>query len=154
MRLAPPPPPRGRQRFRHDNSPTSYRRVRGCAAARIKRAPHSGVLDVPAPEPGTIHVDLKELVLSTELYTDSKAARDISYNPEQHERMKPRGSDHALGACMHDRDGQGSQFGGLGREPQPGSGAGAPVGCGAEPREENFSVLGDQKHGFHRKNGP
>ena len=24
----------------------------------------------------------------TELYTDSKAARDISYNPEQHDRMK------------------------------------------------------------------
>ena len=31
---------------------------------------------------------------------------------------------------------------GLGREPQPGSGAGAPAGCGAEPREENFDNQG------------
>ena len=32
-----------------------------------------------------------------------------------------------------------ANFGGLGREPQPGSGAGAPAGCGAAPREEKFS---------------
>jgi len=30
----------------------------------IKRAPHSGSYDAPAPEPGSLHVDLKELVLS------------------------------------------------------------------------------------------
>ena len=30
-------------------------------------------------------------------------------------------------------------MGGLGREPQPRSGAGAPAGCGAEPREEKIS---------------
>jgi hypothetical protein len=30
----------------------------------------------------------KAISSPSELYTDSKAARDISYNPEQHERMK------------------------------------------------------------------
>ena len=34
------------------------------AAARIRRAPHSTTLSAPAPEPGVLHVDLKELVLS------------------------------------------------------------------------------------------
>ena len=34
------------------------------AAARIKRTSHSGTLSAPAPEPGTLHVDLKELVKS------------------------------------------------------------------------------------------
>ena len=34
------------------------------AAARIKRAPHSSTLSAPAPEPGVLHLDLKELVLS------------------------------------------------------------------------------------------
>ena len=45
---------------------------------------------------------------------------------------------------MHDSDG----MGGLGREPQPGSGAGAPAGCGAEPREENLGILSCQKADF------
>ena len=35
-----------------------------------------------------------------------------------------------------------ADFGGLGREPFPGSGAGAPAGCGAEPREENLGDIG------------
>ena len=35
-----------------------------CAAARIRRAAHSGTLSAPAPEPGVLHIDLKELVLS------------------------------------------------------------------------------------------
>ena len=35
-----------------------------CAEARIKKAAHSGSLSAPAPEPGTLHVDLKELILS------------------------------------------------------------------------------------------
>ena len=36
--------------------------------ARAKRAAHSGTLAAPAPEPGTLHVDLKELVLSVGNY--------------------------------------------------------------------------------------
>ena len=39
-----------------------------CAVARAKRAAHSGTLAAPAPEPGTLHVDLKELVLSVGNY--------------------------------------------------------------------------------------
>ena len=35
-----------------------------CAAARIRRGAHSGTLSAPAPEPGVLHIDLKELVLS------------------------------------------------------------------------------------------
>lgn len=35
-----------------------------CAAARIKRASHSGTLSAPAPEPGVVHADLKEFVPS------------------------------------------------------------------------------------------
>ena len=35
-----------------------------CAAARIRRAAHTGTLSAPAPEPGVLHYDLKELVLS------------------------------------------------------------------------------------------
>ena len=35
-----------------------------CAAARIRRAAHPGTLSAPAPEPGVLHYDLKELVLS------------------------------------------------------------------------------------------
>ncbi|MGA0059339.1 MAG: reverse transcriptase domain-containing protein [Planctomycetota bacterium] len=35
-----------------------------CAAARIKRASHSTTLSAPAPEPGVLHVDLKEMVVS------------------------------------------------------------------------------------------
>jgi hypothetical protein len=38
------------------------------ALARIKRAPHSGTLTAPDPEPGELHVDLKELVLSRDGY--------------------------------------------------------------------------------------
>ena len=34
-----------------------------CAAARIKKASHSGTLSAPAAEPGTLHFDIKELVL-------------------------------------------------------------------------------------------
>ena len=33
-------------------------------SARIRRAPHSSTLSAPAPEPGVLHVDLKELVIS------------------------------------------------------------------------------------------
>ena len=33
-----------------------------CATARIKKASHSGTLDAPAPQPGVLHVDLKEMV--------------------------------------------------------------------------------------------
>ena len=33
-------------------------------SARIRRAPHSSTLSAPAPEPGVIHIDLKELVIS------------------------------------------------------------------------------------------
>ena len=39
-----------------------------CAEARMKKAPHSGTLTAPAPEPGILHVDLKEMVLSKEGY--------------------------------------------------------------------------------------
>ena len=35
-----------------------------CAAARIRRKAHSTTLSTPAAEPGTLHLDLKELVLS------------------------------------------------------------------------------------------
>ena len=35
-----------------------------CALARIKRASHSGTLSAPAPEPGLLHIDIKEMVLS------------------------------------------------------------------------------------------
>ena len=35
-----------------------------CAMAQIKRTSHSGTLSAPAPEPGQLHYDLKELVLS------------------------------------------------------------------------------------------
>ena len=35
-----------------------------CALARIKKASHSGTLDAPAPEPGELHFDIKEMVLS------------------------------------------------------------------------------------------
>jgi len=38
-----------------------------CAAARIRRAAHPGTLSAPAPEPGVLHYDLKELVLSVGL---------------------------------------------------------------------------------------
>ena len=34
------------------------------SAARIRKAPHSSTLSAPAPEPGVLHLDLKELVLS------------------------------------------------------------------------------------------
>ena len=34
------------------------------ASARIRRTPHSTTLSAPSPEPGVLHVDLKELVLS------------------------------------------------------------------------------------------
>ena len=34
------------------------------AAARIRRATHSSTLSAPSPEPGVLHVDLKELVVS------------------------------------------------------------------------------------------
>ena len=34
------------------------------ATARIRKAPHSTSLSAPSPEPGVLHVDLKELVLS------------------------------------------------------------------------------------------
>ena len=43
-------------------------RCDSCAQARIKRASHSGTLSAPAPEPGVLHVDLKELVLSADGY--------------------------------------------------------------------------------------
>ena len=33
-------------------------------SARIRRAPHSSTLSAPAPEPGVLHIDLKELVIS------------------------------------------------------------------------------------------
>jgi hypothetical protein len=36
-----------------------------CAQARVKRESHSGTLSAPAPEPGTLHLDLKEMVIST-----------------------------------------------------------------------------------------
>ena len=36
-----------------------------CAQARIKRESHSGTLTAPAPEPGVLHLDLKEMILST-----------------------------------------------------------------------------------------
>merc|ERR1712185_168813 len=39
-----------------------------CPAARIRRSAHPGTLSAPAPEPGVLHVDLKELVLSAEGY--------------------------------------------------------------------------------------
>ena len=39
-----------------------------CALARIKRASHSGSLSAPDPEPGVLHYDLKEFVLSREGY--------------------------------------------------------------------------------------
>ena len=35
-----------------------------CASAHIKRSKHSSALHPPSPEPGTLHVDLKELVTS------------------------------------------------------------------------------------------
>ena len=34
------------------------------AQTRIKRVSHSGTLSAPAPEPGTLHLDLKELIVS------------------------------------------------------------------------------------------
>ena len=52
-----------------------------CALARIRRAPHSGTLDAPAPEPGTLHVDLKELVLSREGY------RYVVFAIDEHSRF-------------------------------------------------------------------
>jgi hypothetical protein len=39
-----------------------------CASARIKRTSHSGTLAAPAPEPGVLHVDLKELKVDSEGY--------------------------------------------------------------------------------------
>ena len=39
-----------------------------CAEARMKKTPHSGTLTAPAPEPGVLHVDLKEMVRSKEGY--------------------------------------------------------------------------------------
>ena len=35
-----------------------------CAQASIKNVSHSGSLDAPAPEPGTLHFDIKEMTLS------------------------------------------------------------------------------------------
>ena len=37
---------------------------------------------------------------------------------------------------------------GLGREPQPGSGAGAPAGCGAEPRDKKIDDFRAQNSYF------
>ncbi|MDC0525432.1 reverse transcriptase domain-containing protein [bacterium] len=39
-----------------------------CAMANIKKVAHSGTLSAPVAEPGTLHYDLKELVLSFENY--------------------------------------------------------------------------------------
>ena len=50
------------------SSATSVCTCLACATARAKKAPHSGKLDAPAPEPGTLHIDLKEMVLSKEGY--------------------------------------------------------------------------------------
>ena len=50
------------------SSATSVCTCLACATARAKKAPHSGRLHAPAPEPGTLHVDLKEMVLSKEGY--------------------------------------------------------------------------------------
>ena len=36
----------------------------GCAQARITKASHPGTLDAPAPEPGTLHFDIKEMIVS------------------------------------------------------------------------------------------
>ena len=35
-----------------------------CALARIRRAPHSGTLSAPDPEPGELHFDIKEMIVS------------------------------------------------------------------------------------------
>ena len=40
----------------------------GCAEARIKRTSHSGSLSAPSPEPGVLHVDLKEMIVSMQGY--------------------------------------------------------------------------------------
>ena len=47
-----------------------------CAASHIQRTPHSSTLDAPAPEPGTLHIDLKELVLSIGSYRWALFATD------------------------------------------------------------------------------
>jgi hypothetical protein len=39
-----------------------------CAQARIKRESHSGTLSAPAPEPGVLHLDLKEMIRSVPLH--------------------------------------------------------------------------------------
>ena len=41
---------------------------RSCAEARIKRSSHSGTLSAPAPEPGVLHFDIKEMVVSVNGY--------------------------------------------------------------------------------------
>ena len=41
----------------------------GCTEARIiKRTSHSGSLSAPSPEPGVLHVDLKEMIVSMQGY--------------------------------------------------------------------------------------
>ena len=35
-----------------------------CAQAKIKATSHSGTLSAPAPEPGTLHVDIKEMIVA------------------------------------------------------------------------------------------
>ena len=51
-----------------------------CAAARIRRGAHSGTLSAPAPEPGVLHIDLKELVLSIGGY------RYVAFAIDEHAR--------------------------------------------------------------------
>ena len=58
-----------------------------CAAARIRRAAHPGTLSAPAPEPGVLHYDLKELVLSIgghRYHVDARAvgAHGVGLNEE------------------------------------------------------------------------
>jgi hypothetical protein len=52
-----------------------------CAQARIKRESHSGSLAAPAPEPGVLHLDLKEMVISTGGY------RYIVFLIDEHSRF-------------------------------------------------------------------
>jgi ribosomal protein L18E len=52
-----------------------------CALARIKKASHSGSLSAPAPEPGVLHFDIKEMIVSMNNY------RYIVFLIDEHSRF-------------------------------------------------------------------
>ena len=52
-----------------------------CAQANIKKTSHTGTLSAPAPEPGALHLDLKEMVVSI-----GSGFRYIVYMTDEHSR--------------------------------------------------------------------